>query len=111
MCDDVDNRPKQPKPHMVGGFGKAKQATPEVQEICDSVRPDFEKKSGVNCGNLTAILYRTQVVAGTIYLIKVTYGDNKCAHLKVFKPLPQTDEPVSLQDFKLDKTEEDELEP
>lgn len=35
------------------------------------VKPQFESRAGMNCGVFTAIAFKTQVVAGTMYFIKV----------------------------------------
>ncbi|XP_064412921.1 leukocyte cysteine proteinase inhibitor 1-like [Latimeria chalumnae] len=55
--------------------------------------------------------YKTQVVAGTNYFIKVHVGGTEYAHLRVFEPLPRTHEPVSLTAIQVPKSEDDELIP
>uniref|UniRef100_A0A673STL0 Cystatin A n=1 Tax=Suricata suricatta TaxID=37032 RepID=A0A673STL0_SURSU len=54
-----------------GGLSEAKPATPEVQEIADEVRPQLEEKTNETYQKFEVIEYKTQVVAGINYYIKV----------------------------------------
>lgn len=87
---------------MCGGLGDAKQADEKIQKICDQVsrkkgitgyyietgpvfndddvavivsqmKPHAEQKTGKNFSVFTAKSYKTQVVAGTNYFIKVMF--------------------------------------
>lgn len=73
---------------MCGGFGGAKDADAEVQTIADSVKQQTEQKLGKTFAEFKALKYKTQVVAGTNYLIKVQVGADQYVHIKVFKALP-----------------------
>ncbi|XP_055013129.1 uncharacterized protein LOC110159253 isoform X2 [Boleophthalmus pectinirostris] len=75
---------------IVGGIGESQPADPEVQAICNSVKRDVEKKRGEKYETFEAISYRTQVVAGTNYTVKVHIGQNKHLELVVFVGLPHT---------------------
>ncbi|GCC18009.1 hypothetical protein chiPu_0021614 [Chiloscyllium punctatum] len=58
-----------------------------------------------------AISYRSQLVAGTNYFIKVVVGDaNDYIHMRVFQPLPSSNEKLSLLDIQTDKRLLDEIE-
>uniref|UniRef100_A0A668RAX2 Cystatin domain-containing protein n=1 Tax=Oreochromis aureus TaxID=47969 RepID=A0A668RAX2_OREAU len=57
---------------MCGGLTKEKQADEAVQNICD-MKPHAEQKTGRNFEVFTAKSYKTQVVAGTNYFIKVMF--------------------------------------
>lgn len=47
------------------------------------VKPQFESRAGMNCGVFTAIAFKTQVVAGTMYFIKVCiYCRRDCFGIK-----------------------------
>ncbi|NWU75995.1 CYTB protein, partial [Onychorhynchus coronatus] len=73
------------------------------------VKPQFESKENRKCAMFTAIVYRTQVVAGIMYFIKVEVSDTKYAHLKVFQSLPDENQGPSLVSFQTGKTRDDPL--
>lgn len=54
----------------------------------------IETKSGKVYNTFEPLAYTHQVVAGTIYKIKIRVDDNKIILAKVFKPLPHTGEPA-----------------
>ncbi|XP_035170251.1 cystatin-A [Oxyura jamaicensis] len=56
---------------MPGGLSETKPATAETQHIVDQVKPQFESRENRTYGIFGAIEYRTQVVAGINYFIKV----------------------------------------
>ncbi|XP_068921015.1 cystatin-A1-like [Petaurus breviceps papuanus] len=94
---------------MTGGLSETKSATPEIQDMVDEVKPQFEKKSNEKYDTFEAIEYKTQVVAGIIYYVKVHLGGDQYVHLKILKPLPHTGEPVELLDYQTGKTKDDEV--
>ncbi|XP_065598314.1 cystatin-A-like [Cyrtonyx montezumae] len=94
---------------MTGGLSDTKPATPEVQHLADQVKQQLESKENRTYGIFEAIVYRTQVVAGTIYFIKVQNSDHEFVHLKVFIPLPHENQDPSLMGFQTGKTRDDPL--
>ncbi|XP_059694136.1 cystatin-A-like [Haemorhous mexicanus] len=94
---------------MAGGLSETKPATPEVQQLVNQVKLQFESQAGMNCAVFTAIVYKTQVVAGTMYFIKVQVSDDKYVHLKVFQSLPHENLGPSLVSFQTGKTKDDPL--
>ncbi|KAM9565688.1 cystatin-A [Guaruba guarouba] len=94
---------------MPGGLSEAKPATPEIQHIVNQVKPQFESKENRTYGTFKAIVYKTQVVAGTNYFIKVQVSDTDYVHLRVFQSLPHENEGPSLVDFQTGKTRDDPL--
>ena len=72
---------------MCGGFGGVKQADDTVIAICNEVKSHVENHIGQTYQTFEPVSYKTQVVAGTNYLIKVR-TDNDFVHIKVHKPLP-----------------------
>ncbi|XP_075707368.1 stefin-C-like [Rhinoderma darwinii] len=96
-------------PHIVGGFSDEKPADAEVEDVVNSVKCEFLKKSGVNAKTFQAVKYISQVVAGTNYLVKVRLGKDQFCHLSIFAPLPYTKEKPQLKSFQLNKTEKDEI--
>ncbi|NXH32655.1 CYTA protein, partial [Myiagra hebetior] len=73
------------------------------------VKPEFESQANVNCVLFAAIVYKTQVVAGTNYFIKVQVSDDDYAHLKVYQNLPYANQGPSLVGFQTGKTRDDPL--
>ncbi|NWV76812.1 CYTB protein, partial [Dasyornis broadbenti] len=73
------------------------------------VKPQFESQANTTCAVFTAIAYKSQVVAGTIYFIKVQVSDDEYVHLKVFQSLPQENQGPSLVRFQTGKTRDDPL--
>ncbi|NXQ23843.1 CYTB protein, partial [Alaudala cheleensis] len=73
------------------------------------VKPQFVSRANMNCDVYTAIEYRSQVVAGAMYFIKVQVSDVEYVHLKVFQTLPQENQGPSLVDFQTGKTRDDPL--
>ena len=65
-------------------------------------------KSGKQFPHLKAVSYKTQVVAGTNYFIKVDAGSEHI-HLRVFKPLPFNGDQPELHGVQLGKTLQDEV--
>ncbi|XP_073526974.1 cystatin-A2-like [Phyllobates terribilis] len=70
---------------VVGGIGAEKPADAEVQDVCKKVKPQFIKQSGKNADTFQLLSYKTQVVSGKNYFVKVDIGDDFC-HLKISAP-------------------------
>ncbi|NWV01341.1 CYTX protein, partial [Upupa epops] len=73
------------------------------------VKKQFESRENRTCGTFKAIVYRTQVVAGINYFIKVQVSDDSYVHLRVFQYLPHEDQGPSLVSFQTGKTRDDPL--
>ncbi|NXW41383.1 CYTB protein, partial [Nyctiprogne leucopyga] len=73
------------------------------------VKPQFESRENRTYGMFKAIVYKTQVVAGTNYFIKVQVSDCDYVHLKVFQSLPYENQGPSLAGFQTGKTRDDPL--
>ncbi|XP_012635692.1 cystatin-A-like [Microcebus murinus] len=101
---------KNPSAKMiVGGLSDAKPATAEIQEIADKVKPQLEEKTNETYEEFEAIEYKSQVVAGTNFYIKVHVGGDHYVHLKVFEGLFRENEDVELSGYQTNKCKEDEL--
>lgn len=139
-----------------GGTGDTKQADPAVQEICDSVscrtmslfaankaclwwwfyiicaqvKGQVENKTGKKYNTFKAKSYKTQVVAGTNYFVKVRFcgilsstcslklishflkvhvGGEEHVHLRIFKGLPHTGGALEVHGFQESKTHHDPI--
>ncbi|KAI1903123.1 hypothetical protein AGOR_G00023960 [Albula goreensis] len=95
---------------MCGGTGDVMQATPELQSICDEVKPHAEEKAGKKFDVFKAHSYKTQVVAGTNYFVKVHVGGDDYVHLRIFKPLPHTGQNAEMHSLQVNKAHLDVLE-
>jgi cystatin-A/B len=94
---------------MVGGFGQAKAVTDEIRAICDDIRPQVENNLSKSFNTWEPVNFKTQVVAGTNYKVKVKVSDNEFIHVKVFKPLPHTGEALSLTEVTEGHNESEEI--
>ncbi|XP_006869415.1 PREDICTED: cystatin-A [Chrysochloris asiatica] len=92
-----------------GGLTEAKPATPEIQKMVDEVKPQVEEQTNETYEKFEAVIYKTQVVAGVNYFVKVQVGDEKYVHLKIFKSLPGGNQHLELSDVQTDKCKDDEL--
>ncbi|KAL6029939.1 hypothetical protein STEG23_028867 [Scotinomys teguina] len=103
-------RAKKPVTKMIpGGLSDAKPATPEIQKITDQVRAQLEEKTNEKYEKFEAVQYKTQVVAGIHYFIKVNVGNDCYIHLKVFEGLNRQNACLELSGYQTDKTKDDEI--
>nr|XP_056705210.1 cystatin-A-like [Euleptes europaea] len=94
---------------MLGGLTPTKAATPEIQQLADEVKPQLEARENRSFPIFTAVEYRTQVVAGTNYFIKIDVGHGVYVHVRIFEPLPCNDTEVSLTSYQTGKKANDPL--
>ncbi|KFP24364.1 Cystatin-B, partial [Colius striatus] len=94
---------------ITGGLSEPEPATPEIQHIADQVKQQLESKENTKYSMFKAILYRSQVVAGTNYFIKMQVSDNSYIHLRVFQSLPYENQGPTLDGFQTGKTRDDPL--
>ncbi|XP_033635053.1 cystatin-A2-like [Asterias rubens] len=67
-----------------GGLTDPMTATPKIQRYIDMVRPDVESDVNRVLQGYKALIYRTQLVNGINYFIKVRDGDTYI-HLRLYK--------------------------
>ncbi|XP_051005836.1 cystatin-A-like [Acomys russatus] len=92
-----------------GGLSEARPATPEIQEIADKVKPQLEEETNEKFEKYEATEYKSQVVAGVNYYIKVDVGGGRYLHVKVFRGLPGQNEDLVLSGYQDNKSKDDEL--
>ncbi|XP_027129773.1 stefin-C isoform X1 [Larimichthys crocea] len=68
-----------------GGWSETKDATKEIQSICDEVKCQVKEKTNKKYGIYKAVKYRSQLVAGMNYLIKVHVGCDDYLHIRVLE--------------------------
>ncbi|XP_021011003.1 cystatin-A-like [Mus caroli] len=93
---------------MPGGLSRARSATPEIQEIANKVRPLLEEKTNEKYEVFKAVQYKSQVVAGQNYFIKMDVGGGCFLHIKVFRRI-SGENVLELSGYQTNKTRKDEL--
>ncbi|XP_016069008.1 PREDICTED: cystatin-B isoform X2 [Miniopterus natalensis] len=74
-----------------------------------SVKPQLEEKENRKFCTFKATEYKSQVVAGMNYFIKVQVGDDDYIHIRVYESLPHENKPLALHGYQTNKTKKDEL--
>ncbi|XP_065827449.1 stefin-C-like [Oscarella lobularis] len=92
-----------------GGLSETSDATAEIKAIAEEVKGAAEAKAGQCFSKFVATKYRSQVVAGTNYFIKVDVGDGQYVHIRVFQSLPTPEQKVELTDIQTGHTADDEI--
>ena len=95
------------KLEIVGGPSEEKEADNEIKQMVAELKAKVEEKRNTTFSTFEAVKYRSQVVNGVLYRIKVKVGDNEYLHLRVLKNLPHNGGNVVLRQvsegtFKLD---------
>ncbi|KYQ99748.1 cystatin A2 [Tieghemostelium lacteum] len=81
----------------IGGLSKLKPADDQVREVLTKVKGQVEAKLAREYCIFDAISYKSQVVAGTNFFIKVKTNDGYI-HLRVYRDLENVCKLVSLQE-------------
>uniref|UniRef100_H2LZN8 Cystatin-B n=1 Tax=Oryzias latipes TaxID=8090 RepID=H2LZN8_ORYLA len=82
------------------GLTETRVANEDIQKICNLVKDRAEEMAGKRFDLFGAISYRSQVVAGIMYYIKVrtVIGKENFVHIEVFEDLEGNTELVKIQD-------------
>uniref|UniRef100_A0A8C5P6R5 Cystatin domain-containing protein n=1 Tax=Leptobrachium leishanense TaxID=445787 RepID=A0A8C5P6R5_9ANUR len=75
------------------------------------VKAEVEGKCGKNFSKYIADSFKSQLVAGTNYFVKVRAIDtgDGFIHVRIYVALPHTKQPPSVHSVQQDKTQEDEI--
>lgn len=92
---------------QLGGVEELIPANAEVQGFVNKIKPSLETKANKKFSLFKAIEYRSQVVAGTNYFVKVQVGENEYAHVRIYVHF--SGNPVQMDAFRLNKAKSDEL--
>lgn len=75
---------------MCGGFTGNNPITDDLKQLANKLRPKVEQALGKTYSVYEPVSFKSQVVAGTNYKIKVKVDGEKYVHMVVFVPLPHT---------------------
>nr|XP_035133986.2 cystatin-B-like [Callithrix jacchus] len=94
---------------MRGAPPTVQPATAQTQNIADQVRSQLEEKENKKFPVFKAASFRSQLVAGTNYFIKVHVRDEEFVHLRLFQSLPHENKALALSNYQTNKAKHDEL--
>ncbi|XP_047424813.1 cystatin-A-like [Mugil cephalus] len=96
---------------ILGGWSETEPATEEIQRICDEVKGQVEERTSTKYGIFRALQYRSQVVKGRNYVIKIHAGGFTYLHVMVFEALPCDGGEKSVTGVQQGHTSQDHLKP
>ncbi|XP_020739229.2 cystatin-B isoform X2 [Odocoileus virginianus] len=94
---------------MCGAPSATQPATAETQAIADKVKSQLEEKENKKFPVFKALEFKSQLVAGKNYFIKVQVDEDDFTHIRVFESLPHESKPVALTSYQTNKGRHDEL--
>lgn len=96
---------------LAGGHSEPRETTEEIASLTAQIKPEVERRLSKTFSRFEATQVRRQVVAGTVYHIRVLTTEAKggdggegaegCLHVRVFQPLPYTGSPPEVQAVKV----------
>ena len=92
---------------ITGGLSEIKQKDDKIQKMIEDLKKDIEDKLEKKISLLEVHSYKTQVVAGTNYFIKVHIGNNTYIMVRCFEDLPHNNSIVKLIAIEKNKKESD----
>lgn len=92
-----------------GGWSGAQPANDETQALIDQVKEAVQVQENFPLAPYRAISFKSQIVAGTNYIVKVNVNTDGYIHLKIFQPLPGNGQP-KLENIQNGHTVDDEIE-
>ena len=83
---------------LLGGHSEMKDVDDEMLDIFTSYRDIVEAAAEETFDMFIPVKYTSQVVAGTVFNIKIQVGEDRFVHAKIVRPLPHTNEPASVME-------------
>ena len=90
-----------------GGLSDTKNKDDTIQNIVNNFRNEIQKKVKKEFNKFEAHSYKTQVVAGTNYFVKVN-TDDEYIHIRIFKSLPPENN-FKLVALEMNRNEKEEI--
>uniref|UniRef100_UPI00398F7073 cystatin-B-like n=1 Tax=Pristiophorus japonicus TaxID=55135 RepID=UPI00398F7073 len=92
-----------------GGTSGEKSPTPEIQQMAESLKSQIEEKANKTFAVFVVKSFKSQVVSGTNYFMKIHVGGEDYLHARIFEDLPCRDSKLELAAIKTDKLHHDEI--
>ena len=73
---------------------KSSGLTQEQLTIVNGLRPQVEQMAGKEFAHYYPVGIKSQVVAGTNFFVKIQVTETEYIHVKIFRPLPHSDEEI-----------------
>lgn len=93
---------------MPGSWSDTQPANSDTQTLIDQVKSEVAKKENYPLAPYKAISFKSQVVAGMNFIVKVQVNTDKYIHLKIFQPLPESGQPI-LENIQNGQTVDDDI--
>ena len=94
---------------LAGGWNESSGLTEEEYTMVTELRHQVQEKAGKEFAHFHPTAIRKQVVAGTNFFVKIQVSDTEFIHVKIFRPLPYTQQGPEVNEVHLEKTQHDEL--
>uniref|UniRef100_UPI00398E41A2 cystatin-B-like n=1 Tax=Pristiophorus japonicus TaxID=55135 RepID=UPI00398E41A2 len=89
---------------ILGAPTSTEAVTEEIQQLVQSLKTDVEKELNRKFKIFHAISYKSQLVSGTNYFVKILVGDaNDYIHVYIYRPLPQSKNKPCVNGVQTDK--------
>ncbi|XP_071989647.1 cystatin-B-like [Engystomops pustulosus] len=99
----AEHRTYGEKNQLPGSLGPELPATEHVQDLCDEVKLEFLEQSKIKVKIFEAVVYKTQIVSGKNYFVKVKIAKGQYVHLRIYEPLPFNGKTPVLHAYQLQK--------
>ena len=81
---------------LQGGFSAPREPTKKETDMVAYVRWQVKERTNKQYEFYTPVLLTSQEGAGTNYNVKVQVGEDEFIHVKIFRPLPHINSPISV---------------
>ena len=79
---------------MIGGFTKARLADDEMKKIVKEIQPKIEERTNEKYTVFEAISFKSQVVKGVNYVVKILVDNESFLHARIYVPLGKEEKKI-----------------